>query len=72
MVDDRRPPYPGCTFMAVIAADTGFRFVSAWRSEEGFREVLDTLLAQDLTAVGLEAADVQVAPAVSMAIPGPH
>ncbi len=67
-----RPPFSGCMFIAATASDSGFRFVSAWRTEADFRSVLETMLGPDLATVSLAVADVQVSPAVSMAIPGAH
>lgn len=65
-----RPPFVGCMFIAATAVHSGFRFVSAWRSEEEFRAVLDDMLGPDLATVSLHATDIEVAPVVSMAIPG--
>ena len=67
-----RPPFDGCMFLAVTAVGDGFRLVSAWRTEAHFRTVMDTMLGPDLAAVGAAAADIAVAPAMSMAIPGTH
>ena len=64
-----RPPFSGCMFLAVTPRDSAFHFVSAWRSEEAFRAVMDTMLGLDLTAVGATAS-VLVGPVMSMAIPG--
>lgn len=65
-----RPPFTGCMFIAVTAAGSGFRFVSAWRTEADFDAVLETMLGPDLATVDLAVSDVRVSPAVSMAIPG--
>ena len=65
-----RPPFAGCMFLAVSPRGSSFHFVSAWRSEEAFREVLETMLGPDLTAVGASASNVVVDPVMSMAIPG--
>jgi hypothetical protein len=67
-----RPPYPGCMFIAITEADDGARSVSAWRTEDDFREVLESTLGPDLASVGLLVGDIRVRPAVSMAIPGAH
>ena len=65
-----RPPFSGCMFLAVTPRDSAFHFVSAWRSEEAFRTVMDTMLGPDLTAVGATASNVLVGSVMSMAIPG--
>lgn len=65
-----RPPFSGCMFLAVTPRDSAFHFVSAWRSEDAFRAVMDTMLGPDLTAVGATASNVLVGPVMSMAIPG--
>lgn len=65
-----RPPFAGCMFLAVSLRDSAFHFVSAWRTEEAFRAVLDTMLGPDLTAVGASASNILVSPVMSMAIPG--
>lgn len=57
-------------FIAVIVDGDGFRFVSAWRNEDAFQEVIATSLGPDFAAVGLTTVDIEVAPALSMAIPG--
>jgi hypothetical protein len=67
-----RPPYDGCMFMAVTAEGSGFRVVSAWRTEASFRTVLETMLGPDLASVGLAADEITTSPALSMAIPGAH
>lgn len=67
-----RPPFDGCMFIAATAVDSGFRFVSAWRSEAEFRAVLEDMLGPDLARVSLNATNIEVAPVVSMAIPGAH
>ncbi len=59
-------------FLAVTETDVGARTVSAWRTEAEFRESLASTLGPDLATVGLEARDVSVVPALSMAIPGAH
>lgn len=64
------PPFGGCMFLAVTPRGSAFHFVSAWRSEEAFRTVMDTMLGPDLTAVGATASNVLVGPVMSMAIPG--
>jgi hypothetical protein len=66
-----RPPFAGCMFLAVTPRGSGFHFVSVWRTEEAFRDVLDTMLGPDLDAVGASAGHVVVGPVLSMAIPGP-
>ena len=66
------PPYDGCMFFATVPADSGFRCISAWRTESAFQAVLDTMLGPDLSSVGLSAADIRAFPALSMAIPGAH
>jgi hypothetical protein len=67
-----RPPYPGCMFLAIAENGEGARAVSAWRTEDGFREVLEKMLGPDLASVGLQVTDLRVTPALSMAIPGAH
>jgi hypothetical protein len=59
-------------FFAVTPTESGFRCVTAWRTEADFRAVLDTMLGPDLSSVGLATDAVTVTPAVSMAIPGAH
>lgn len=66
-----RPPFLGCMFIAATTADSGFRFVSVWRTEADFRSVLAEMLGPDLATVGLQATDIEVSPVLSMAIPGP-
>ena len=66
------PPYDGCMFFATTPTTTGFRCVTAWRTEAAFHAVLDTMLGPDLATVGLAASDIRVSTAVSMAIPGAH
>lgn len=66
------PPYNGCMFFATTPTASGFRCVTAWRTEASFHAVLDTMLGPDLATVGLTAADITVSTAVSMAIPGAH
>lgn len=65
-----RPPFAGCMFIAVTPRDSAFHFVSAWRTEEAFEAVLDTMLGPDLTAVGASASNILISPVMSMAIPG--
>lgn len=65
-----RPPFVGCMFIAATAVDSGFRFVSAWRTEAEFRAVLEDMLGPDLAAVNLNVTNIEVSPVVSMAIPG--
>lgn len=65
-----RPPYAGCLFIAVTPRGSGFHFVSVWRTEEAFRDVLATMLQPDLDAVGARASNIVVGPVLSMAIPG--
>ena len=64
------PPYDGCMFLAVTQADDGARVVSAWRTEGEFLRVLEAALAPDLALAGLEASDLSVSAAMSMAFPG--
>ena len=64
-----RPPFAGCMFLAVAPRDSAFHFVSAWRTEEAFKAVLETMLGPDLAAVGASASNILVAPVMSMAIP---
>ena len=66
------PPYDGCMFFATTATESGFRCISAWRTEAAFHAVLETMLGPDLCAVGLTATGISVSPALSMAIPGAH
>ncbi|MGH3116273.1 MAG: hypothetical protein ACRDQ2_04040, partial [Gaiellales bacterium] len=65
-----RPPFDVCLFIAASAVDSGFRFVSAWRTEAEFRAVVQDMLGPDLASVGLNATNIEIAPVVSMAIPG--
>lgn len=65
-----RPPFDGCLFIVATAVDSGFRFVSAWRTEAEFRAVVQDMLGPDLASVGLNATNIEIAPVVSMAIPG--
>lgn len=65
-----RPPFVGCMFLAVSPHEQGFRFVSAWRTEDAFHEAMDTMLGPDLQAVAASASGVTVSPVLSMAIPG--
>jgi len=65
-----RPPFAGCLFLAATPRGSTVHFVSAWRTEEAFREVLASMLGPDLEAVGAAASDVVVGPIMSMAIPG--
>lgn len=65
-----RPPFAGCMFIAATPRDSAFHFVSAWRTEEAFTAVLDTMLGPDLAAVGASASNILVGPVMAMAIPG--
>lgn len=65
-----RPPYVGCMFLAASPRDSGFHFVSVWRTEDAFRAVLEEMIGPDMTAEGAEVTDVEVSPVLSMAIPG--
>lgn len=65
-----RAPYDGMMFLAAVPVADGFRLVSAWRTEDAFRSVLEAMLGPDLADLGLAAVDVRVAPVASMAIPG--
>lgn len=65
-----RPPYVGCLFLAVGRGDGVFRFVSAWRTEDAFRDVMATMLGPDLATVGAQASGLSVTEVLSMAIPG--
>lgn len=65
-----RPPYLGCMFIAVVPRSAGFHFVSVWRTEEAFRDVLATMIAPDFAAEGISAGAAVVSPVSSMAIPG--
>lgn len=67
-----RPPYAGCMFLAVAPRDSAFHFVSAWRTEDDFTAVLETMLGPDFAAVGASASNIVVGPVMSMAIPGAH
>ena len=67
-----RPPFVGCMFLAVTPRAASFHFVSAWRSEDAFREVLADMLGPDLKAVGASASNIVIGPVTSMAIPGTH
>ena len=64
------PPFDGCMFIAATAVESGFRFVSAWRTEAAFRTVLEDMLGPDLARASLNATNIKVSPVVSMAIPG--
>lgn len=64
-----RPPFAGCMFLAAAPRASGVRFVSAWRSEEAFHAVLDSMLGPDLAAVGASPSNIVVGPIMSMAIP---
>jgi hypothetical protein len=64
-----RPPYEGLLFLAATPVEDGFRIVSAWRTEDAFRTVLDAMIAPDLASMDLAVSDVRVAPVASMAIP---
>jgi hypothetical protein len=66
------PPYDGCMFFATTQTGSGFRCVTAWRTEGAFQAVLDTMLGPDLATVGLTATAITVSDAISMAIPGAH
>lgn len=65
-----RPPFAGCLFLAASPRGDDVRFVSAWRSEQAFRLVLESMLGPDLDAVGGVASNIVVGPIMSMAIPG--
>lgn len=64
------PPFDGCMFIAAAAAEDGFRFVSAWRTQAAFEAVLEAMLGPDLGSVGLAPSGIQVSTAAMMAIPG--
>jgi hypothetical protein len=65
-----RPPYTGCMFLAVTSIASGYRVLSAWRTDADFYAVLETMMGPDLAIVGLAVTDIQVSAVVSMAIPG--
>lgn len=66
------PPYPGLIFVAITPTDGGCRCVSAWRTEQDFRSVLEAMLEPDLSSAGLVASDVSSSPIMTMAMPGAH